>query len=486
MGFHHDPGGPSRRSDALQDLNDHVVAKGRELGQWLGLPDLTDSQARKLYRFNDLAPEVANMSDPLGSPVNKLISRYGRRTLAEAYLRATAGGEYLILEARNHSELIPALARYMDVDPLWRGKATMLGNHLDGTSLSDAQWRDVGRSLPEDGPVMNTLRAQWNDGGIVRGYLDAMREGFEPVVHRRTPTDLTAGLGHYLSSRMERRGFELAADFGMHNLTHAQAQLVGRFSAMAGPPFTFKFLEDPLGRFVDKWPDNIRIEAYLRATVERFDPVTTATTPDALAAGMERYLALDETYWSGRRIAHNAGLFRLSYDQARHVHEVSELFRDARRADMAEERVKRALGGQRGVLDTVVRALDQGDARTHRALSIKDPNGLADALVDFAESTGLHLNEGRQLAAEAGIHGLTDLETRAIGRLNMRIGFNERIGVAPATEMHRLVLERGLRRTLEAYLDLERKEAHTPHSIMSGIPDRGSETTWTHRIAGCG
>lgn len=159
----------------------------------------------------------------------------------------------------------------------------------------------------------------------------------------------------------------------------------------------------------------------------------------------------------GRRTADTLGLSGLSDAQLWRVHEVGETYYSSRWANQPAEIAESELGGRRGVFDTAVRALDAGDIRVAEALAHRNPHGLTSALADFATSSDLLLNEGKRAAAMAGMSGLTELELRAAGRLAMRSGFEQLTGTALPTEMHRLVRERGLKETLAAYLDLERK-----------------------------
>ncbi|WP_406318366.1 T3SS effector HopA1 family protein [Streptosporangium sp. NBC_01639] len=437
------------------------VAESMERMLW-GMREVPDNLARATARLIGLAgPELTN---PLFAPdvrtaMGDLIHDVGGAEKAYLLYRQASESTEVVF-AKTGDDLAMALRGHPAFESRLLEWGRELARQADIEHPTDRQARDLQhiRSTFRLGPRDNFLHLPERFGlaeGDFAGLLDAYA-GAEAAGHAPHKTVNAAQLIEAVTEFRTAR--ELGQRLGLDDLTAAEAQALNRLNRLAPEVAN---MSDPLGSPVNHlildYGYQRLAEAYLRATVERFGPVTTAATPDALAAAMDIYLPLDRPYWSGRQIADRVGLPRLSHDQARHVHEVSELFRNDHRADMAEERAEHALGGRRGMFDTAMRALDQEDPRTHWALRDGDHDGLTDALVDFAESTGLHLNEGRQLAAEAGIHGLTDLEARALGRLNMRIGFEERTGVALPTKMHRLVQERGLRETLEAYLDLERK-----------------------------
>ncbi|MBB6351993.1 hypothetical protein FHU36_008576 [Nonomuraea muscovyensis] len=490
--FHSPPDAPNPRG---WESGDAALQRGRQIAAEMGWSGLPDQRLRQLGEVEALYGDSRESFRARQAAESRL---GGRRGLYETALRALNGWNTGVREAlseRDHDRLTDALVHYAELMDVHLIEGQRLAREAGMRGLSVRELQAIGLlglsfGMRADGvadPEMRGLVHERKLRPTLEAFLDLERKGayaamnlvYDSADRLRQYMDLTGDDRHrWVGEAVSRlalypRGTWL--DLGRLAEIGGPELFGGRLTPEGTTPLSALATTRELKRLAD---------LYLAAVRDGFRPVLDAATPDQLAAALEQASSRgtgkaaeqdvqmpvgreDATMARGRKIAARLNWPALPDDEARWLGEMAEIFHTTGTAVSAEghgarrawQRATFKLGGERGFYNTALRALRQDDSWVRESLDGRDPEALADALVEYAEEIGLHLNTGRRLAARAGIHGLTEQELRAIGRLDMWVGFGQE-GAAERA-MDELVRDRGLRATLEAYLDLERKGWYT-------------------------
>ncbi|MBN6056469.1 hypothetical protein JYK22_31365 [Nonomuraea sp. RK-328] len=480
VAFYNDPNAPNPRG---WEAGDESLRRGRQVAAEMGWTGLPDVRLRQLGQIDTLYDATAR--DRQAAMRRAEWELGGRRGVYEAALELLNTGLPQIreaLSAQDHGRFSATLLDHATSTDLLLRKGRALTGQAAMHSLSEAELRAIGQfglwaGLRADGaadPVVDRLVRGRRLLATLWAFLQLERMGAWVALNLMNGS--ADRLEQYMGLHESHRTAWVGKRIGGTAYPREARLDLGRLAEIGGPELFGGRLAPgtptPLSALAASRPLHQLIDVYLTAIQDRFGPILNATTPDQLADALrqaEQAQQDDPAVLRGREVAAEMGWTGLPNLRLRRLGQVAALY-SSRSGFPALQEAQHWLGGQRGVYETARQTLDAGDARVMEALDTGNHDLLTQALVDHAAATDLLLGRGRALAREAGLDGLSTQELRAIGKFGMWAGLKADRAADP--DIQQLVRQPGLRATLEAFLDLERKGAYAALDLMNQPADR--------------